>query len=402
MGAREPAAVEVPATRDATPRALVAASVVSSLAFCALVAVMMSRSPLARGLPWELGAAMAVAVVGMTLVLAVLGTRVRLTPGTLRVEGEALFWNGAPVFARGEVREAIAYTNGPRHGVRVRSRWRTSHFDLNTREEADRIVEALGKDSSQATMSFAGGAGAFAGFTYIGPQLFQLAHGWVGFVLVALGATVLPLTLMLVTRTRWVIGADGLLVRRGFGRRRFVAYPEIAKLAVEGAVLAVVLRDGTQVALTSADDTKETSRPVVGSHALATRIERACARAAERRSTVDVAAALARGDRDVGSWMKSLRELLDRPATYRVAPVPRDHLWTALEDVRQPAEVRAAAAAALQPALAEHEVPRLRVAASACASPRLRVALEAAGAKDEMRLEEALEEIADAGKRMSS
>lgn len=62
-----------------------------------------------------------------------------------------------------------------------------------------------------------------------------------------------------------------------------------------------------------------------------------------------------------------------------------------LEDVASPAEVRAGAAVALKHSLDEEGKERLRVAAEACASPKLRTTFEAVrtGAND-AALEEAL------------
>jgi len=134
-------------------------------------------------------------------------------------------------------------------------------------------------------------------------------------------------------------------------------------------------------------------RPVVGVRALQRRIEQARAHAARATPEATVTKLLARGERDVAAWMQELTELEARPATYRAASVGREALWSTLEDAAQPAELRAAAATALRPRLEDTERARLRVAAGACASPKLRVALDAASSENEEALSKALEDV---------
>jgi hypothetical protein len=76
---------------------------------------------------------------------------------------------------------------------------------------------------------------------------------------------------------------------------------------------------------------------------------------------------------------------------YRQATLSVERLWTVLEDRRQPEGARVAAAVALHEGLDGVGKERLRVAASTCASPRLRVVLEAVGASSsEQALAEAI------------
>ncbi len=316
-------------------------------------------------------------------------------PGALWVHGGTLLWNGAPLFARSEVEDAIAYRNGRTCGVRVRSRFRSAFFEVADLAEADEIVLALGKDTRQATVGVRGVAGRAFALSGVMAML-VLPLPWTLRVVLLLALLLAPAIFALLRRSQWVVGADGLLVRPLFGASRFVPYTEILRVEVAGQLLEVTTRDAVSLTLTLEDDAHDSSRPVVGIRALERRILQAKEQAAAR--IAEVPAILERGDRDVGAWLEELRRLTDRPATYRVASVPREQLWSALEDVTLPADVRAAAGAALGARLADEDRPRLRVAAAACASPELRIALEAAEEGDEERMAEALAAVATMAK----
>jgi membrane protein YdbS with pleckstrin-like domain len=317
--------------------------------------------------------------------------------GTLVVERKRLLWNGRPVFGGSRVRDAVAFTNDDRHGVRVRTRWRTAYFEVDSREEADRIVEALGLDSRQSAAGFTGQVGIASGSFWLLYNLLHslTSHGWLQ--LFALATVVLMVLAMLFGRARWVVGNDGLLVRRGIRRPRFVPYSEIESVEVSGPRLTARLRDQKTLVLASLNDAHKGSRPIVGANALAARIEQARARAGSLEPTGGLASLLARGGRDVGTWLRALVQLDDPGAPFRGNAVPRDRLWGAVEDPSEPIEIRAAAAGALRVHLRDEERVRLRVAATACASPRLRVALEAAEGKDDAAFAEALDAVAEEG-----
>jgi len=93
------------------------------------------------------------------------------------------------------------------------------------------------------------------------------------------------------------------------------------------------------------------------------------------------------------------------PENYRPAQPPmrpdEEKLWAVVEDASAKPEARASAAAALR-VKGEAPVARLRATAEATASPKLRVALEAAASDDDAVLEQALAECEaeeDAGAR---
>ena len=77
--------------------------------------------------------------------------------------------------------------------------------------------------------------------------------------------------------------------------------------------------------------------------------------------------------------MKDLRALAETGGSgYRAATVPTETLWSVALDPAAKEELRIGASLALRGALDDDGRERLRVAAEASASPRLRVVLEAA------------------------
>jgi len=131
----------------------------------------------------------------------------------------------------------------------------------------------------------------------------------------------------------------------------------------------------------------------IPTEALVVRITDARARYLAGASSSDLAAGLAKGDRDVPGWVESVTGLIESAATYRTPAVPRDRFWAVLEDPTQPESARAGAAVALRVRLDDGERSRLRVATAACASKELSGALEAVEQDDDEGLERALRSL---------
>ena len=111
------------------------------------------------------------------------------------------------------------------------------------------------------------------------------------------------------------------------------------------------------------------------------RIEEAQARSIEAGPATE---ALARGEGDIPAWIQRLRAVTLRH-THRTGAISADHLWPVLESPGAKPMERAAAAVALGGELDERSRQRIAQAASATASPRLRVVLDAVheGAEDD-------------------
>jgi hypothetical protein len=182
---------------------------------------------------------------------------------------------------------------------------------------------------------------------------------------------------------RVVIGTDGLTIERVFSRR-FIPFAAIDDVQSEfGAVVITVAEK--QIRLPTGERYSSAGRQQASAQsALYNRIVEAQAAGQRGGDGQARAADLERGGRTLAQWRAHLRGLTGGAGeTYRRRAVAPESLAGVLEDAAAPAERRIAAALALgfaeDAALAE----RARRAASTCASPKLRIALEAA-ARDEL------------------
>jgi hypothetical protein len=115
-----------------------------------------------------------------------------------------------------------------------------------------------------------------------------------------------------------------------------------------------------------------------------------------RGPAADVSALVGRGTRTRADWLAALTRLRDAEGGYRDAVVREDDLWRVVEDPSAPEDARGGAALVLRGALDDAGKARVRVAAEATASPKLRFALDAAaGDAHEENLRAALSDLAD-------
>lgn len=178
-----------------------------------------------------------------------------------------------------------------------------------------------------------------------------------------------------------VVGADGVELRRAFGRRTFVPFAELASVERSGDALALVFRDGRQARVTSG----------VGGDlgAALLRIRAGLAAAADDPLDPAKLSLLSRAGRGLTAWRRDLGRVLEGRSGYRESPLREADLEAALASGSREQRVGAALALSTRP----EGAGRLRIAAERTADPRLRVALEglAGGAAlDEAALEEAL------------
>ncbi len=90
------------------------------------------------------------------------------------------------------------------------------------------------------------------------------------------------------------------------------------------------------------------------------------------------------------------RALSANEGDFRTAPVAHEALWGLVECPGTPPTARAAAALVLSRGAGDEERRRLRIAASGCEHPRLRIVLDQAGrGVDEEALGEALDGVDD-------
>jgi hypothetical protein len=183
-------------------------------------------------------------------------------------------------------------------------------------------------------------------------------------------------------RGRLVVGADGFSVR-WLGRERFRPFSEVRAVRLETSLLSLSrgTTRGTIVELVSGNKLRLRARdaPIVeedrGTEARAMRLhltqafERATVRGAE---SPHVTALLGGGGRSGTEWLACLDDLMrDGAGRYRIAAPSPELLTRVATDITSPRETRIGAAAALV-RLDPEGRSVVRVAADACADPKLR------------------------------
>jgi hypothetical protein len=293
----------------------------------------------------------------------------------------------------------------PEPAVRLIRRGRHPSIDLELPMQTDavQLVEALGLGVTRGTARFHAVYGGTvrrflvlfcAMFAYL--FLFALAMSVVdGFTrrglppaAIALFWTVLgllPLLGQLVFRTDIDVGADGIWLSKG---NQFLPYTEILQVTALDRDILLVKRSGERIRLGFGGSVRQHE----ASAACMQRIDEARAARASEGAAVSPEALLSPAGRSPGEWLDALRVVAD----YRSSAVPDDILWRIVEDPNAAGPTRAGAAIALGHGLDAEARQRLRVAAQACAAPRLRVAFELVAEEvevDQARLETALERV---------
>ncbi len=211
-----------------------------------------------------------------------------------------------------------------------------------------------------------------------------------------------PVVLAGLLPSKIAIGVDGVLVR-WFWQKKFIPMSQIAHLAPEGErTIKITLVDGRQEVLYTSVrrrnnlDAEEGSSAWLHRDAVLARMREALATFRARGPTAQISALVGKGTRTRGEWLDALGKLREAEGGYRDTVVRDEDLWSVVEDPSAPEDARAGAAMLLRRSLDEEGKARVRVAASAAASPRLRVALDATACEeDDSAVRSALEELAD-------
>ena len=183
-----------------------------------------------------------------------------------------------------------------------------------------------------------------------------------GAVLWWLGSKLLP---------SWVsIGTDGVLVQKPF--KTFIPFPQLSGARVDGgpAYFKVVLERTTGKPLRIPAATRDQADAIVR------QVDAALDAFASRRKAALIEG-LEPGEQVPEAWRRSLQNLMAKGG-YRTQSVDREQLLRVVEDPGQPEKIRVAAVVALEPDARPEDKKRVRVAAEASASPKVRVALEQA------------------------
>ncbi len=266
-------------------------------------------------------------------------------------------------------------------------------------EEGERALDALGLGTRQKSTRFSAVAptkslaGVLA-LTLMGVGLGLGTALMIAFnapLLLAFGTLLAMLGPIVFVPADIHIGADGLLLAPRVGKK-FVPWEDVQSIEpTKRGVRLSTTRGALDLPLTSRfrlyyEYEREQQAGIVE------RVREAL-EAYRRGDPVDASARLAKHGQSVERWLTSLSELLRND--FRSASVTDDVLWRVAESTTAEPTARAAAAAVLAKELAPADRTRLRVAAEACASPKLRVVLEkAADGAEEALLREALVELA--------
>lgn len=240
-----------------------------------------------------------------------------------------------------------------------------------------------------ATLAASLGLAALAAL-YVGFALVSREASTVFWMLSMVASLALPafLGLRSLERPVVVVGDDGVRIR-GVGRRAFVRYADIARVEDDGKGVVLVRRNGRSVSLRTwchgmralgtpghTDEARaraERDRDALGAAIRARMAGHDAGLAASKLALLD------RKGRPVEQWRGDLVRLVGGGSDYRRVAFDQAELAAVLDDGTATAERRIGAALALAASDREAAAPRLRVAASASANDRLRIALEKVG-----------------------
>ncbi len=214
-----------------------------------------------------------------------------------------------------------------------------------------------------------------------GPMTRMSATVWLLATTLTIGAAVWG------TKQREItVGADGVALRQRWGVR-FLPFSEIQSVTTEGRKVLFALADGRResvaVARSSGAETAAT---------IAHRIDEAIRARSDGAGSERALAQVARAGRSVAEWQQAIAQLVRQTTGYRAAALSRDDLAALLTHPTASGEQRMGAALALAAMGDDQHKQRIRIAADACASEPMRVALGrlAEGHVDEAAVEEAL------------
>jgi len=326
---------------------------------------------------------------------------------------------GEKLLPRAKLKSALLRREADKTFVLLRGTgaWGTSaDVAVKDDDEADRLCSALGLDAKSTVAEFTmqrqrnagvpalvmAGAAMMASFVAI---KFHAFHALLYIFIAALIglATLIPL-LIYAQRINVRVGADGIVVRDGFAKRRFISHADIASVSATGQTVWIGLKSGEKLQFDVGTRTKNATQSAeleVQGRSIAWRIEKARqAYQALAGEAPQAALALDRGGKTVREWVDQLRRVgQGANATFRDVGLTREQLLAVVESTSAAAKERLAAVVALREGLTEEEKPRIRVAADRCVEPAMRERMvRVAFAPDEELIEALSEERDDAAR----
>jgi hypothetical protein len=368
---------------------------------------------------------MPLAVLPLTLVTAAIALAGRQWPhrlnGKVSIDGDVVRLGRRVVAKRGEITNAISSTRNGRGLVRLSRGWAGIDVELELAGEAEAkaLLEGLRLDPAHRTAHLVasggtpGEAARRSAIAVVVLSAIAVAPVFLGVVGLLSTAFAILATFIFAFRsfTTLTVGVDGVLVHRAFSRDRFIPYKEIETVRSDGGVLEIVTKGrDAPLRLHLGGLGSRLDRAVYGDdhefrlRAFTERVSEAMRNRSD--ATPFAPERLARGGRPVSKWLRDLRGVDEETAGFRDNAVPPDVLLGVVENPAALPTARAGAAVALGARLDQDHAAgegelraRLRVAADACASPALRVALTAAARvetdPDDERLVDALGRLDD-------
>jgi hypothetical protein len=335
--------------------------------------------------------------------------------GAVTADARGVFVGGALALAREDA--AYGFVEATPGGARVKLHDATHGLRLEVRvkdaREGRELLAAMGLDVSQRVAPFfaaspVGGVRGFVAASATAAGLWFALATWLPTHLfrsvllddlATIARVFMPFLVMMTwavlstVPTRVTVGADGIGVR-WLRRRRFVAYRSILRVVPAFGQLRVVLAEGTTLRLRGqrrsfTPQTRPEHRAMVDRLGAAIEEHVAASRVQE------AVALLPAPGRDGAGWLRELDAVqVAVEGGYRRAAVDDEVLWRVVQDASLDEKTRAGAAVVLRKVLGDEGRARLRVVAEATASPRLRVAFEAASGSEEAAIEQSLDELA--------
>jgi hypothetical protein len=333
-------------------------------------------------------------------------SRVVVTPEGIVVDGKLRVRRDAVAEGYFQPRREGRY----RSSVRVLDKHRRILFETEVEDEdqALALLGALGLDPRSHRAEFSAASPVYA--TYARQMLFvfgaiagsvALAGAFTALTGLAGGPFLaylfMPVILVGLIPAKIVVGADGVLVR-WLWQKRFIPMSELRLITrEENRGIRFHLQSGEEIVVqTSARARTEGQVTIEHREAVFARVNEALATFRNRDGAASASALVGRGTRSKIEWLEALKKLAGvgtRGGGYRDAALRDDDLWRLVEDPSAAPDVRAGAAFVLRGSLDDAGRARVRVAAEATASPKLRFALDEVAKDDAAELESALDDL---------
>lgn len=330
---------------------------------------------------------------------------------TVRVTPEGVFVDGVLTVTRTAIADGYFQPRpdrDPGSSLKLVDKKKRILFEVEADEQrARQMLQLLRLDAENRRAVFAGSSPLYATtgrnlafvFSMIGAAL-----GIGAFSTAVVGANLAPFFPVLMASmvfagmipSQIAVGLDGILVR-WLWRKTFIPMGQIRNAFADGdrAITLRLVSGETETLYTSMARRGGSNRFTVAHRdAVLARIREALLSHRSVAKSADAAALVARGAQTQAEWLASLAKLRDARGSYREAAVRDDDLWKVVEDPTAPEDARAGAAMVLRGSLDDSGRTRVRVAAEAAASPKLRVALDAVTEESDERAHDALNELA--------